>query len=89
MASTTDDWVNNSGRRRKLYKQFGIGKKSQVKCWICSQPGADSLDHIKSRHKHPELTWEIANLQPAHITCNSSKGAGEGKPGLGVPSEVW
>ncbi|ALY10019.1 HNH endonuclease [Arthrobacter phage Pumancara] len=82
-----DEWVNNSGRRRKLYKQ--LLPNDQVLCWICRQPGANQLDHIKPRSKYPELVWDLSNIVPAHDTCNNRKSDGESVPGLGVNSEIW
>lgn len=88
MARKTDDeWVNQSSRRRALYKKYLTGP--DVRCWICRQPGADSLDHVKPRSKFPDLIWDESNLVPAHLDCNGQKGAGTGPPSLGVPSEEW
>ncbi|ALY08598.1 HNH endonuclease [Arthrobacter phage Bennie] len=83
-----DEWVNNSGRRRKIAKEL-LPKGVVVKCWICKQPGANQLDHIKPRSKYPELIWDRANIVPAHDTCNNTKSDNDSMPGLGVHSEVW
>lgn len=83
-----DEWVSNSSRRRALYRKF-LPKGAVVLCWICRQPGANQLDHVKPRSKFPELIWDESNIVPAHDDCNNLKGAGTGPPSLGVPSEVW
>lgn len=42
-------------------------------CWLCGAPGADSVDHvIPIIAGGPHI---LANLRPAHRSCNSSKGA--------------
>lgn len=41
-------------------------------CALCSQPGADTLDHIKPLSQGGRN--HIDNLQPAHRACNSKKG---------------
>jgi 5-methylcytosine-specific restriction endonuclease McrA len=43
-------------------------------CWICGQPGADTVDHIlPAAHGG---TRNETNLRPAHRSCNSRRGAG-------------
>jgi len=69
-------------------------------CCLCGQkidytikdpldPNAFTVEHIKSWSNHPELRTDRANLSSAHRRCNSSKGAGAGKPGLGLQSRTW
>lgn len=83
-----DEWVNNSYRRRQLKKKF-FPPGVDVKCWICRQPGANQLDHIKPRSKFPELIWDESNIVPAHDDCNNAKSDSMDPVGLGVPSEDW
>jgi 5-methylcytosine-specific restriction endonuclease McrA len=47
-------------------------------CWLCGKadPPADTVDHILPISKYPELAHDMANLRPAHRSCNSRKGAG-------------
>jgi 5-methylcytosine-specific restriction endonuclease McrA len=45
-------------------------------CWLCSRPGADTVDHILPLALYPELAHDMSNLRPAHKSCNSRKGAG-------------
>lgn len=68
-------------------------------CAICGEaidttlPRTDmdsfEYDHRQSIKTHPELADDPANGQPAHKRCNRNKGAGDARPGLGDPSEVW
>jgi predicted metal-binding transcription factor (methanogenesis marker protein 9) len=55
-------------------------------CYICPQrlgvvadPDNNiqvlTLDHIKSRGRHPELRFELSNLAPCCARCNSDKGS--------------
>jgi hypothetical protein len=41
-------------------------------CALCGQPGADTVDHITPVSRGG--TNELANLQPAHRSCNRAKG---------------
>lgn len=52
-------------------------------CWLCGKPGADSVDHVLPLSIYPELAHDMSNLRPAHIACNSSKGAGANAPRVG------
>ena len=45
-------------------------------CWLCGQLGADTVDHVLPLSRFPELAHDLANLRPAHRSCNSRKGAG-------------
>jgi hypothetical protein len=44
-------------------------------CWICHQPGADTVDHIIERMLRPDLVWDLDNARMAHRSCNSRRGA--------------
>lgn len=51
-------------------------------CAYCGIPLAIeqlTLDHIKSRSRHPELRFDLSNLTPACWTCNERKGSGDPK----------
>lgn len=77
------EWVHYSSRRAKLGKIVLAGDPN---CWLCGQPGADSIDHVLPKHTHRELMWDLGNMKPAHGSCNSSKGAGTGPAGVGPRS---
>lgn len=47
-------------------------------CYICGKLLTRSqltLDHIKSRGRHPELRYELSNLAPCCWECNIAKGS--------------
>lgn len=41
------------------------------RCWICTQPGADSIDHVKPLAKRGLNTH--SNIRPAHLGCNAAR----------------
>lgn len=89
--STADEWVMQSSRRRRV-SAIILAPDDQghpPACWICHQPGANSVDHVMSRHKYPELTWDEANMRPAHGDCNSAKGARGNTREIGTRSRRW
>lgn len=86
-----DEWVRMASRRRKV-SAVVLAKDENghpPNCWICKQPGADSVDHVLPRSKYPELTWDLSNMQPAHGGCNSSKGATATTRDTGHASRRW
>jgi 5-methylcytosine-specific restriction endonuclease McrA len=47
-------------------------------CYICGTsmaPEETTLDHMKSRGRHPELRYELSNLAPCCLPCNFAKGS--------------
>jgi 5-methylcytosine-specific restriction endonuclease McrA len=59
-------------------------------CWLCGQPGADTIDHIVPLSVAPHLGEDEGNLLPAHRTCNSSKGARMAHHARSMPSsQSW
>ena len=54
-----------SGRAAQQARTYVLKRDAGI-CWICGHPGADTLDHIKPRSTHPELTWEPTNWKAAH-----------------------
>lgn len=52
-------------------KRARILRQSDI-CWICGQPGADSVDHVVPLAKGG--TNALDNLRPAHLfPCNRAK----------------
>jgi 5-methylcytosine-specific restriction endonuclease McrA len=44
------------------------------KCAICKQPGKNlDVDHIQKRGSHPELKYELSNLQLLCRRCHNIK----------------
>lgn len=44
-------------------------------CWICGQPGADTVDHVIPLALGG-APLDPTNLRPAHHHCNSQRGDG-------------
>lgn len=47
-------------------------------CYICYELltiETLTLDHVKSRSRHPELRFDLNNLKPCCASCNSKKGS--------------
>lgn len=47
-------------------------------CYICKRwikPEEVTLDHVKSRSRHPELVFDEANIRLACYDCNTEKGS--------------
>lgn len=71
------------------------GRANNLPCVICNHPidyelrnphkQACTVQHLKARASHPQLTWVPSNWAPAHADCNSSLGTEEAT-GLGVVS---
>jgi 5-methylcytosine-specific restriction endonuclease McrA len=70
MTSTTHGRTSRSFRRMRSR----ILEQSDV-CWLCGQPGADTVDHIVPLSVAPDLGEVAGNMAPAHRSCNSRKGA--------------
>lgn len=52
--------------------------EAALPCYICSRyvrVGEATLDHVKPRGSHPELRYELSNLQICCVECNSEKGS--------------
>lgn len=92
--------AKTAGRSTRRFRALSRNLKAQRRpCCRCRQPidyslawpdpSSFSVEHIKSWHDHPELREDPANLDAAHLSCNSSKGKGEGKPTLGTTSRDW
>lgn len=73
-----------------------------MRCGLCGgainfnlkhpHPDSFSVDHIIAVKLRPDLIMDVNNWQPAHLSCNSSKGDDDDplSPGcLGTPSEAW
>lgn len=47
-------------------------------CYLCGKrmtPAETTLDHVKSRSRHPELRFNLENLRPACWSCQEVKGS--------------
>ena len=92
--------AKGAGRTSRSFRRLAANLRAQRRpCCRCGQPIDYTLDrthpdsftieHIKSWRDHPHLREDPANLDAAHRRCNSSKGSGDGKPGLGSTSRAW
>lgn len=61
-----------NGRARQALVRETLTIKGRT-CHLCGLPGATTADHITPR-VHGGLSV-LANLAPAHYSCNSSRGA--------------
>lgn len=89
----------NAGRRGRRWERLKTNQRGKrLPCCVCGQaidyslrwpdPGSFSVEHKRSWHGHPELREDPANLDSAHLGCNSSKGE-VGGPTIGQASEAW
>ena len=65
-------WVKT---RRQWFK---LNKADYYVCYICGRwlsRNETTLDHIKSRGRHPELRSALDNLAPCCFDCNQKKGS--------------
>lgn len=64
------------GRRTAKFKQLRrrVLESSDI-CWLCGQPGADTVDHVVPLSVDPTLGEALDNLRPAHARCNYARGA--------------
>lgn len=83
-----DEWTRNSSKRQRFYAIILAPDEqgNPPACWLCRQPGADSIDHVLPKSKYPDLIWEPGNMRPAHGDCNSSKGDGVAARDMGSQS---
>lgn len=71
--------------RRNALKRSGVALPVSVeqltqklaywgyRCWLCGDEDPDSWDHVKPLSKGGGHM--LANLRPAHLSCNSKKNA--------------
>lgn len=91
------------GRRARaaLARVRSLGARNHTPCVLCDEPidytleypnpWACSVEHVKPRRDHPELTWDPGNWAPAHHQCNIDAPKGHvatptTRPDLGIVS---
>jgi 5-methylcytosine-specific restriction endonuclease McrA len=42
-------------------------------CHLCGRPGANTVDHLIPRSIRPDLMFDLENMRPAHLSCNSGR----------------
>lgn len=72
---------------RKIYDEIlSIGRGG---CPLCHSGKVATLDHSFPKSKHPFLAVSPANLVPACLDCNISKGVGAGRVTLSPYFDAW
>lgn len=65
-------------------------RRDGFKCVECGKAGRLAVDHIQRVKTHPELAYEIENLQSLCWSCHSRKTHGEmGFPQIGGARRQW
>lgn len=67
---TRDTWFN-----RNPSEFYDCYLRISPDCWGSMKKEHTTLDHIKSRTRHPELRFTMSNLAPACYPCNKLKGS--------------
>jgi 5-methylcytosine-specific restriction endonuclease McrA len=65
-------WVERYGRGWEKRRAATFRHYGRV-CWVCGEPGADSIDHVVPISEGG--THTLDNLRPAHRACNSRRNA--------------
>ena len=65
--------------RRWQHVRLAILQRDQWVCWLCGQPGADSVDHVLPVSRGG-AHYDPSNLRAAHLNCNRGKGDRECEP---------
>jgi len=59
--------------RRWPALRLAAKRRDDFRCVKCSARGRLEVDHIKPVRTHPELSFELTNLQTLCIRCHSAK----------------
>ncbi|MFD4420252.1 HNH endonuclease [Agromyces sp. NPDC058484] len=93
-------WARSTDVYKRVRAEFREQCEAEdARCWLCGQPiDYDALpgtaysfeaDHFYPASTHPEHLNDPANLKPSHKHCNSSRGNGAPRAGLGTISRDW
>lgn len=74
-----------NGRSTRRFRRLAANLRAQRRpCCVCRQPidyqlqwpdpGSFPVEHLKPWSTHPHLREDPANLDAAHLGCNSSRG---------------
>lgn len=67
--------------RKTWFRKNPPNHEGWYECYICGKwikPYETTLDHVKSRSRHPELRFVQSNLKPCCYDCNREKGSKDG-----------
>jgi len=53
--------------------RFEAKRRDRFKCVTCGAAGDLEVDHIKPLRSHPDLAFELTNLQTLCVRCHSRK----------------
>lgn len=97
--------AETAGRTSRRFRRLAANLRTQRRpCCICHEPidyqlrwpdpGSFSVEHIKPWSTHPHLREDPANLDAAHLRCNSARGrrtrtTADLARGLGQRSRQW
>lgn len=70
MTEQAQQW---GGRKAQKFVALTLERYGTT-CWLCHLPGSTSADHVIPKSQRPDLMYDLDNLRPAHVSCNSSKG---------------
>lgn len=76
------EWSTNHRERKRVSRMV---KARNRPCCICGEaidytlpwpnPRSFSVQHIISRRARPDLAFDVANCDAAHLDCNQSQGS--------------
>lgn len=84
------------GRNLRAYRRKAARlRRASAVCWLCGEaidvdlpqthPRSWTADHVEALAAGGDILGEI---RPAHLSCNSSRGAGPRRPPV-TPSRMW
>lgn len=89
----------NPNSHRRFRRLRDIVKAQRRPCCICLQPidytlrypdpQSFSVEHLKPQATHPHLAEQLANLDAAHLRCNTARRKQDTTPRLGQRSRYW
>jgi len=75
MAKRSTNWQGPkvwSGHAVKVAKKQVLEAYGST-CHLCGLPGANTVDHLIPRSVRPDLMFDLENMRPAHLSCNSGR----------------
>lgn len=73
----TEDRAFYKTARWIAFRKYAMSLTENALCRTCKESGlivpATQLDHIKPRKEHPELAYEIENMQGLCLSCHRKK----------------
>jgi 5-methylcytosine-specific restriction endonuclease McrA len=82
-------WLKLSHKRRQAIVAAMVARYG-LQCWLCGSlidPSQVTADHIVPDSRHGGHS--LANLRPAHKSCNSARGARQRRSGVMLTRRQW